>query len=245
VSAIDLLPVLCFFAALLYSSVGHAGASAYLASMALVGVAPETMKPTALVLNLFVASITTIQFARIGAVRWRTLLPLAAGSVPAAFLAAKLPVAPTAFQVLVALALLGAALRLLWQARLAARAEQNKPPHDATALLAGATIGAFAGVTGTGGGIFLTPLMLFLRWADARNASGVSAAFILLNSVAGIAGHTASLAHLPERMPLLIAAVVVGGAAGSTLGTRVFGHRALRLALAAVLFAAAAKLMIT
>jgi uncharacterized membrane protein YfcA len=240
-----LVPLWFFLAATLYSSVGHAGASAYLATMALMGFAPETMKPTALVLNMFVATITTLQFARVGAVSWRRLLPFVVGSIPAAYMAARLPVPPHLFKVLVGLVLCASAARLLWSARQTEDAAIDaKPPRAPIAIAVGGAIGALGGGTGTGGGIFLTPLLLFMRWSAGRTAAGISAAFILVNSLAGLLGNTASIAALPARMPLFVVAVVGGGLVGSTVGTQVFGHRALRLALALVLVIAASKLFI-
>lgn len=238
-----LLPLAFFMAAALYASVGHAGASAYLATMALLGAAPDTMKPTALVLNVCVATIATVQFGRARAVPWTLVAPFIAGATPAAFLAARLPVPPALFKLLVGLALVGAALRLAWHARAMSHAAPTRSPHVVVAVGSGALIGAFAGLTGTGGGIFLTPLVLFMRWADPRRAAGLSAAFILMNSCAGLLANPKGLGHLPPQMPYLVLAVVLGGALGSTLGVRVMSARALRLALACVLLVAAAKML--
>lgn len=235
------LPVWCLLAAALYASVGHGGASAYLATMTLLSVPTAMMRPTALVLNLCVASIALVQFGRTRAFDARLFAPLALGSIPAAFLAARVPVAPHTFKVLVALAIAAASLRLLWQPREHA---VHHRPHDAVLVLTGAAVGVLAGLTGTGGGVFLTPVMVLRRFTDAKTAAGVSAAFILVNSLAGLAAAPQSLAQLPARLPWLIAAVAVGGVVGSTVGVRVFGTPALRRALALVLVVAVLKLVL-
>jgi uncharacterized protein len=237
-----LLAVLFLVAALLYGSVGHAGASAYLASMALVGVAPEVMKPTALVLNILVASIVTLRFARAGFVRPVALLPFLAGSIPAAFIGGGLTLPTTIYRPLVGAVLLVAAARFGWTA---SRAGEDFPPRAPwpAAVASGAGIGLLAGLTGTGGGIFLTPLLLAAGWAGTRFAAGSSAAFILANSVSGLAGNLASVGSLPAATPLWLGAVAVGGAVGSQLGSRRMPAPWMRRALAAVLLVAGLKLI--
>ena len=237
-----LLAALFLVAALLYGSVGHAGASAYLASMALVGVAPEVMKPTALVLNILVASIVTIRFARAGYVRPLALLPFLAGSVPAAFVGGGLTLPGTLYRPLVGAVLLVAAARFGWTA---SRAGADYPPRAPwpAAVASGAEIGLLAGLTGTGGGIFLTPLLLATGWAGTRFAAGTSAAFILANSISGLAGNLASVGSLPPAIPLWLGAAAVGGAVGSQLGSRHVPAPWIRRALAAVLLVAGLKLI--
>jgi uncharacterized membrane protein YfcA len=236
--------MLFFLAATLYASVGHAGASAYLAVMALLGAAPHSMKPTALVLNLCVATIATAQFARARALPWRVLLPCLVGSVPTAFIAARFPVSAPVLKGLIGLSLLAAALRLVWQIRASTDDVAYSEPRATSAACAGAIIGVFAGLTGTGGGVFLTPLVLFRRWTAARPAAGLSAGFILANSIAGILGNVSSLANLRADIPVLAVSVVVGGIVGSTLGVRLYARRELHMALACVLVVAAAKLLL-
>jgi hypothetical protein len=239
-----LLVILIFIAAVTYSSVGHAGASGYLAAMALMGVAATEMKPAALVLNIIVATIGTIRFARAGCVSWGMLWPFAAGSVPAAYLGGWLQLPGGVFRPLVGLVLLVAAARLIMTTRPSA-GEATRPPGKPAAIGCGAVIGLLAGLTGTGGGIFLTPLMLLNRWATTRQAAGVSVAFILLNSIAGLAGNVASVRMLPGRIVWWIPAVVIGGAIGSELGARRLAPQALRYILCVVLIVAAAKLIVT
>ena len=237
-----LLAFACFCAATLYASVGHAGASAYLAVMALLAVEPASMKPTALALNLCVATIGTLSFGRVGAVPWRALAGFLLGSVPCAFLAAKLPVAPSLFKLTVAAALVLGAVRLLWLGR--AVEGPDRPPPLPVAVGVGAVVGVLAGVTGTGGGVFLTPVALFLGWFGARRAAGLSAAFILANSAAGLLSRPDTLAHLPDSFGMLVVAVVMGGLIGATLGSSRFDTVALRRALAAVLLVAVGKLVL-
>jgi uncharacterized protein len=236
-----LLAVLFFIAAVLYSSVGHAGASAYLAAMAVVGLSPAVMRPTALVLNLFVASIVVTRFARAGHLPWRQLVPLIVGSIPAAFVGGTIDLPDTVYRPLVALVLLAGAWRLA-----AATSDADAPTRGVPLLAgiaAGATIGLLAGLTGTGGGIFLTPLLVLAAWTGTRDAAGLSGAFILANSVSGLAGLMMGGVDLPSSLPLWIAAVVAGGLVGSWLGATRFSIVDLRRALAAVLVLAAAKLV--
>jgi len=237
-----LLAALFLAAALLYSSVGHAGASAYLAAMALVGVTQATMRPTALALNLFVASIVIIRFWRAGHLPWRQLLPLAIGSVPMAFIGGSIDLPGEVYRPLVAVALLAGAARL---ATASAPTDDEERPGVPwlPGIAAGAAIGLVAGLTGTGGGVFLTPLLVLAAWTATRDAAGLSGAFILVNSVSGLAGLLIGGVSLPSAMPLWIGAVVLGGLIGSWLGAARFSILNLRRALAAVLVVAATKLV--
>jgi uncharacterized membrane protein YfcA len=237
-----ILALLFFAAALLYSSVGHAGASAYLAAMALVGVAPETMRPTALVLNLFVATIVIVRFARAGHLPWRNLVPLAVGSIPTAFLGGSIDLPGDIYRPLVALVLVAGALRLATATAITNDEERPGVPII-PGVLAGATIGLLAGLTGTGGGIFLTPLLVLAAWTGTRDAAGLSGAFILVNSISGLAGLLIGGVSLPSAMPLWIASVAAGGLIGSWIGSARFSILNLRRALALVLVLAAIKLV--
>lgn len=233
-----------FGAALLYASVGHAGASGYLAAMGLLGVAPATMKPTALALNILVANIVTIRFGLAGHVRWGVLLPFLVGSIPMAFVGGALVLPGALYKPLVGMVLLVAAVRLLQTARAAGAAEGRETAIPAIpAVIAGAGIGLLSGLTGTGGGIFLTPLILFAGWAPARVAAGISAAFILANSIAGLLGNVASIGSLPAALPIWLMAVAIGGSIGAELGACRLGTPALRRALALVLVVAGLKLI--
>ena len=236
------LAALFFAAALLYASVGHAGASAYLAAMALVGVAPETMRPTALVLNLFVASIVVVRFSRAGHLPWRSLVPLAIGSIPMAFLGGSIALPGAVYRPLVAIVLLAGAWRL-GTATVPADDDESGGVPVMAGIAAGAGIGLLAGLTGTGGGIFLTPLLVLAAWTGTRDAAGLSGAFILVNSVAGLVGLLTGGFSLPEAIPFWVVAVVAGGLIGSWLGAARFSILNLRRALAGVLVLAAAKLV--
>ena len=242
-----LLAFLFFTAAVLYSSVGHAGASGYLAAMAFVGMAPESMKPTALILNILVASIATTRFYRSGHFSWPTLWPFALGSIPGAFVGGALTLPTSVYKPVVGVVLFFAAFRLLRSARKSELAHTEKAPvvPILPAIILGVAIGLLSGLTGTGGGIFLSPLLLFLGWAETRKTAGVSAAFILVNSIAGLAGNVASVSKLAPVLPLTawILAVGVGGILGSGLGSRRLGTASLRVLLAGVLVVAGGKLI--
>jgi hypothetical protein len=234
------LSALVFVAAVLYSMVGHAGASGYLAAMALVGVAPAMMKPIALTLNILVATVGTIQFARAGRFSWPLFWPFALGSVPLAYLGGSLALPVTLYKRVLALVLLYAAYRLLRTPR---EAGEPRPVPRPVAVGAGAGIGFLSGMTGVGGGIFLSPLMLLAGWADARRTAAVSVAFILVNSISGLLGHIASVRSLPGEVGVLAGVALAGGFIGSTLGSRRLPNPVLRRLLAVVLVVAAAKLL--
>jgi uncharacterized membrane protein YfcA len=233
------LCALVFLAAVLYSMVGHAGASGYLAAMALMGIAPAMMKPTALTLNILVATVGTVQFARAGRFSWSLFWPLALGSIPLAFLGGSLALPIPVYRRLLALVLLFAAYRLIRTTELAG---EPRPVRRPVAVASGAGIGFLSGLTGVGGGIFLSPLMLLRGWADMRRTAAVSVAFILVNSVAGLLGHLSSVRSLPAEIGVLAGTALVGGLIGSTLGSRSVPNAVLRRLLGVVLLIAAAKL---
>jgi len=246
-SETELLLALLFLAvAALYSSVGHAGASGYIAAMALLGFAPEQLRPTALTLNLLVAGIGLVRFWRGGQVQWRNVLPFVLASAPAAFLAAQVQLPKESYSLLLGLILLVAAAGVF---RHAARAENED--IEATgrqvpwfpALLVGAVIGVLSGLTGTGGAIFLTPLLLFAHWMPTREASGTSVAFVWINSLTGLAGLLHATGTLPVALPLWLVVVAIGALIGTQLGLRWLPVRKLRQALGVVLLIAAGKLL--
>jgi len=229
--------------AVLYSSVGHAGASGYLAIMGLAGVEPGLMRPTALVLNILVASIVVVRFARAGQIDWRALLPLLAASVPLAFLGGLIVLPGTIYKPLVGVVLLVAAVRFLATAGRPADDERVVRVPAVPAMAIGGGIGLVSGLTGTGGGIFLTPLLILFGWAGPRLAAGLSSGFILANSSAGLAGNVASVGMVPAALVVWLPAVAVGGLVGSELGARRLGPPAIRRALALVLVVAGLKLI--
>ncbi|HET6575866.1 MAG TPA: sulfite exporter TauE/SafE family protein [Fimbriiglobus sp.] len=236
------LTLLLFVAALLYTSVGHAGASGYLAAMAFYGLAPAQMRPTALILNLVASTLATTRFRSAGHFDRRLFLILAVGSVPMAFVGGKLMLPAAVYRPVLAAALLIAAARLAWPLAAATAPPRRMPVWAGVAL--GLGIGLLAGLTGVGGGIYLTPVLLFAGWAQTKTAAGVSAAFILVNSAAGLAGRLTESPYLSPHLPVWAAVVLIGSLIGSTLGSRVFGSTTLRRILSVVLASASVKLII-
>lgn len=228
--------------ALLYSSVGHAGASGYIAVMTLAGMAPDTIKPVALMLNILVASVASWQFRTAGCYSWRLLWPFAVASVPFALLGGYLSLPTHILRILIGIALLVSAARFLLNP---GERTDVRPPNVLVAIGTGAAIGLLAGLTGTGGGIFLTPLMVLMGWARIKTAAGVSALFILLNSAAGLAGFVGATRSLPAIAWWFAAAVLVCGFLGSYSGSRRFSPKVVHRLLATVLTVAGLKLVLT
>jgi uncharacterized protein len=238
-----LLTVLIFIAALLYASVGHGGASGYLAAMALAGMAPAEMKPAALCLNILVAAIGSWRFLRNGFFNRRLFAHLMLASMPMAFIGGMLQLPAHWYQPLVGAILLYAAWRFVQ--RPALQANEIAPPPFWLALTAGGLIGFLSGLTGVGGGIFLSPLLVLLAWSSVRQASGIAAMFILLNSIAGLAGLMTQGAILPSGLIGWAPAAVIGGLIGAELGSRRLAVPALQRLLALVLVIAGLKMIIS
>ncbi len=230
-----------FVVAVLYSSVGHGGASGYLAVMALLAVAPEVTRPTALTLNLFVASIATVQYYREGHFSWRIFLPFAVASIPMAYLGGTIQLPTGLYKIVLGVVLILAAARLAWNLKLD---EETHEPLIWISLIIGAIVGLLSGLVGVGGGIFLTPILLLLHWSKAKTAAGVSALFIFVNSAAGLFGNYKQIETLPANVWFWIAAAIVGGIIGSTLGAKRFDSLTLRRVLAVVLLFAGIKLIL-
>lgn len=226
--------------AFLYSSVGHAGASGYIAVMGLASLSPALIKPSALVLNVLVASIGSWQFFRAGHFRWRLFWPFALLSVPMAFLGGKIDLPTYWFKGLVGVVLLISAANFLWRP---GDDEPREEPSLPVALGAGGVLGLFAGLTGTGGGIFLTPLMLLMRWARTKQVAATSALFILVNSLAGLAGNASAARTIPALVWPLAGAALVGGSLGSYLGSKRLPTVAIKRLLAVVLVIAGLHLL--
>src|SRR5882724_8601690 len=229
------LAALIFVVALLYSTVGHAGASGYLAAMALFSISPLVMKPTALVLNVLVAVIGTVRFYRAGFFSWRIFWPFVITSIPASFIGGALTLPVPIYKSIVGAVLLFSAVR-------ADQKQVSRAPIVA-ALAIGAAIGLLSGLTGVGGGIFLSPVLLIMHWARTKETSGVAVAFILVNSIAGLLGHVSSLALVPHEIVYWAPAAIIGGWIGTILGTRVLPVAGIRRWLSAVLVLAGAKLL--
>jgi len=237
-----LLAILIFVVALLYSTVGHAGASGYIAAMALFGMAPVVMKPTALTLNIIVALIGSIRFYRAGFFSWRTFWPFAVTSIPAAYIGGGLTLPVPVYKSVVGIVLFYSAVRLFWSAGFADSKKTSLAPIW-VALIVGAAIGLLSGLTGVGGGIFLSPVLLLMHWAKTKETSGVSAAFILVNSIAGLLGQYPAIANLPDSLVYWAPAALIGGWIGTELGTRVLLVSNIRKWLSVVLVLAGLKLI--
>ncbi len=238
-----LLSVLIFAAGLLYSSVGHGGASAYLAAMALFGLTPEVMKSTALMLNILVAGIATTQFFKAGSFSWSIFWPFAIASIPFAFIGGAISLPASMYRQTVGLVLLFAAYRLFLSQR-EKMGTTSKPLSIPVAILSGAGIGLLSGAVGVGGGIFLSPLLLIMGWAHAKQTAGVSAAFILVNSISGTLGHINNIKFLPDDIYPWALAALLGGIIGSYVGSRKLANPTLYCLLAIVLVIAGLKFML-
>jgi uncharacterized protein len=242
---IALLAAGMLLAAFGYAAVGHGGASAYLAAMALAGIAPQSMRPVALLLNILVASLATWKFYGAGHFRWRLFWPFAAFAIPLAYVGGAISLPGQAYKTLVGLVLLYAAWQLWRSGRAGEEMRTPRMPPIPAAMAIGAAMGLLAGLTGVGGGIFLSPLLLMLGWAGTKQTSAVAAPFLLLNSAAGLAaGFVAGSASLPGYVWFLAAAVLLGGWLGAEYGSRRFANPLVRRVLAVVLAAAGAKMIL-
>lgn len=243
---ITLISIMVLFAlaAALYSSVGHGGASAYLAIMALFAIPAMTMRPTALTMNLLVAGFATYRYVKAGEFNPRLFLSFAVTAVPFAYLGGTIHIPPEIYRPLVGIVLWCAALHLLFKSRIIAGRPGKIPPLYIT-LPVGAALGFLAGLTGTGGGIFLSPIILVLGWAQPRVTSGVAAAFILVNSIAGLAGNVAAIQSLPPELPYFLFAAGAGALLGVWLGVRRLPQHQLAQLLGLVLLVAGWKLLFT
>jgi uncharacterized protein len=232
-------------AAFVYASVGHGGASAYIAAMALAGIAPAEMRPVALALNVLVSLLATWKFWRAGHFRWRLFWPFAAVSIPFAYLGGAITLPGQVYRIVVGLVLVYAAWQLWRSGRAGEEMRAVREPAIPLAMAIGAAMGLLSGLTGVGGGIFLSPLLLLLGWAGTKQTSAVAAPFILVNSLAGLAaGFVAGTASLPPTMWVLAAAVLVGGWLGADYGSRRFANPVVRRVLAVVLALAGAKMVL-
>jgi len=236
-----------FLVAMLYSSVGHGGASGYLAVMALLAVSPAVTRPTALVLNLFVASIAFIQFYRAGHFDWKIFAPFAAASVPMAFVGGMIQLSEPIYRTILGVVLMLAAIRLAVDLK---TTPEPHAPNVWVPLLIGTGLGFVSGLIGVGGGIFLTPILLLMNWTETKKAAGISALFIFVNSAAGLLGNwllgkETQISNLPPSVWFWISAAIIGGIIGATLGSYRFNSLIMRRVLAIGLLLAGAKLIFT
>lgn len=239
-----ILSIFVFFTiASLYSCVGHAGASGYLAVMALLPFATESIKPTSLVLNVVVSLIAATRFIMAGYFDLRIFLCFIVTSLPAAFLGGKIVMEPKWFKLFAGIFLILSSVIILIQ--------QFRNKNNQTAiekkmplwfgLSGGLIIGFISGLIGVGGGIFLTPLLLLFNWTSVKNASGISALFILLNSISGLFGASSSLQKVDSNIYYWVAAVIAGGILGSWLGSKKLNRKGIVVFLFIVLFSAGIK----
>lgn len=234
---------LLFVVAFLYASVGHGGASGYLALMAIFSIAPAVMKPTALLLNLFVSATSFIQFYRAGHFKWKIFLPFAIASVPLSFLGGTISIDSFIYKKILGVLLIIPVIRFFFF--------KNVDPKDFRqsradlSLLIGAIIGFLSGMIGIGGGIILSPILLLLKWTDQKQTAAISAAFIFVNSVAGLAGQLTKGIQFSADMYGYVAIAFAGGICGAYFGALKFPQNALKNLLACVLAVAAYKLLFT
>lgn len=232
---------LVFLLALLYSSVGHGGASGYLALMALFSFPPDFMRPTALVLNIFVSSIAFYSFYRGGYFKLKLLLPFIITSLPFAFLGGMIEINPKIYKIILGLFLLVAVARMFFSPKYFEGT--TKPVNQPLALGIGAVLGFLSGLIGIGGGIILSPILILLRWADLKQTAAASAAFILLNSVSGLLGQSTGNLNLAPQSAIMLVIAILGGIAGSYLGSTKATGKVLLMALSSVLVFASIKLI--
>ncbi len=231
-----ILPIVAF----LYASVGHGGASGYLALMALFSFAPETMKPTALLLNLFVAGIAFYHYYKAGYFNKKLFLAFAIASIPLAFLGGMIEIDATIYKRILGVLLIFAILKML-----NVFGKETGVIKDIKlwqGLVVGGVIGFFSGLIGIGGGIILTPIILLLHWGKMKEAAAVSALFIWVNSAAGLIGQFTSGVSISSQSFVLVAVAMVGGFIGSYYGSKKFDNILLRYLLAFVLIIASVKL---
>ena len=230
-----------FLISVLYGCVGQGGGSGYIAAMALFGFAPDSIKPTALVLNVLASGVVSLRFYRAGHFSWRLLFPFAVSSVPTALLGGYITLPPVAFSRLLGALLLVAAVPFIFPRDLPSHT--LSPPRLLVALLAGASMGLLSGLTGVGGGILIMPLFLYNRWATPKTAAALTGVFVLINSVAALLGHLAATHSVPPGLPLFGIAAVLGGMVGAQLGSVHLSASAIYRILGAVLLLSSAKLI--
>jgi uncharacterized protein len=240
---IYLFYILLFLVAFLYASVGHGGASGYLALMAIFSIAPDVMKPTALLLNLFVSLTSFIQFYRGGYFRMKLFLPFALASVPFAFVGGLITVDASIYKQILGCLLLLPVIRFLFFNKV--EVEEQKQYSLPLAIFIGAVIGFLSGLIGIGGGIILSPVLLLLHWANMKQTAAISALFIFVNSLSGLAGQLTRGIHFTTDMYLYVVIAFIGGLAGAYYGSMKVKQGALKYLLATVLLIAAVKLLVT
>ena len=241
--SLEVFYVILFFVAFLYAAVGHGGASGYLALMALYGVAPEEMKPTALVLNLFVSLTSFIQYYRGGYFSKKLFIPIAAASIPLAFIGGMMTVEENIYKRILGILLLFPVIRFFFFKNVD---DSELKSHNTTiAVVTGGVVGLLSGMIGIGGGIILSPILLLLHWTNQKQTAAISAAFIFVNSVAGLGGMITQGISFTGNMMMYIVVAFAGGLLGAYLGSKKFNQNVLKYVLATVLLMASYKLLCT
>lgn len=235
--------ILLFIVALLYASVGHGGASGYLALMAIYGFAPEVMKPSALILNLFVSLTSFIMFYKGGHFKWKLFLPFALASIPFSFLGGTITLDAPIYKKVLGVLLLFPVTRFFFYPN--TEDSNLKSSNSIISLLIGAIIGFLSGLIGIGGGIILSPVLLLLKWTNQKQTAAISALFIFVNSIAGLAGQISKGIHIDNTVIGFIAIAFIGGLGGSWLGSLKLNQLYLKYTLAIVLLMASVKLILT
>jgi len=242
------IPVVCIpLIAFLYASVGHGGASGYLALMTIMGLSQEIMKPTALMLNILVSGIAFFYFWKAGFFRFKLFAAFAVGSIPFSFVGGMIETDPYIYKSILGIFLIIATLKLIGifdRKKISESASQSKEVNLLLAITIGSIIGFFSGLIGIGGGIILSPVILLLGWANLKESATVSALFIFVNSVAGFAGQVTSGIHFSSEIVMMTGLAVAGGLTGSYFGTFRFNSSVLKKVLAFVLLFASLKLLI-
>ncbi|ULQ52743.1 sulfite exporter TauE/SafE family protein [Flavihumibacter fluvii] len=235
--------LLLFTVAFLYASVGHGGASGYLALMAIYGFAPEVMKPTALLLNLFVSLTSFIQFYRGKHFNWKIFFPLALASIPMAFVGGLINIDAIVYKKILGILLLIPIIRFIFFRN--TEVVDLKSPNFAISLLFGGLIGLLSGMIGIGGGIILSPVLILLKWTNQKQTAAISALFIFVNSLSGLFGQLTKGIHFSSDMILMVLIAFSGGLIGAWLGSQKFKQEVLKFILASALSVAAFKLLFT
>ena len=241
--SVEIFYVILFFIAFLYAAVGHGGASGYLALMALYDVVPEEMKPTALVLNLFVSLTSFIQYYRGGYFSKKLFIPIAATSIPLAFIGGMITVEENIYKRILGILLLFPVIRFFFFKNV--DDSELKPHNTAIAVVTGGVVGLLSGMIGIGGGIILSPILLLLHWTNQKQTAAISAAFIFVNSVAGLGGMVTQGISFTGDMMMYIIVAFTGGLLGAYLGSKKFNQNVLKYVLETVLLMASYKLLLT
>jgi uncharacterized membrane protein YfcA len=228
--------------AFLYASVGHGGASGYLALMAIFSTSPTLMKSSALILNVFVSLVAFVQYYRAGHFRWNLFWPFAVASIPMSYVGATLPITDSLYKKLLAVALVIAIARMLFQP---IDKKETKPVLLWLSLVIGAAIGLLSGMLGIGGGIILSPVILLLAWGRVKETAAVSALFIFVNSMSGLYGLFQKGFEPNGQLTSWLITALIGGFMGAYQGSFKFNLQTLRYILASVLLIAVAKLYLT